>query len=38
MDRHGSFFTANGQWYFASNDRSHSTEYVTVVNAMHRID
>jgi hypothetical protein len=26
-DRHGSFFSANGQWYFAANDRSHSTEY-----------
>eukprot|EP00656_Telonema_subtile_P025310 TRINITY_DN27396_c0_g1_i1.p1 TRINITY_DN27396_c0_g1~~TRINITY_DN27396_c0_g1_i1.p1 ORF type:complete len:281 (+),score=39.09 TRINITY_DN27396_c0_g1_i1:346-1188(+) len=23
-DRHGSFLQANGQWYFAANDRSHS--------------
>lgn len=26
QDRHGSFWTANGQWYFAANDRSHSTD------------
>jgi arabinoxylan arabinofuranohydrolase len=25
-DRHGSFFTAHGQWYFAANDRSHSPD------------
>eukprot|EP01063_Lacrimia_lanifica_P035655 TRINITY_DN6863_c0_g1_i1.p1 TRINITY_DN6863_c0_g1~~TRINITY_DN6863_c0_g1_i1.p1 ORF type:complete len:464 (+),score=58.20 TRINITY_DN6863_c0_g1_i1:205-1596(+) len=24
VDRHGSFLEANGQWYFACNDRSHS--------------
>ena len=23
-DRHGSFLQAHGQWYFATNDRSHS--------------
>lgn len=23
-DRHGSFLQHNGQWYYASNDRSHS--------------
>lgn len=26
MDRHGSFFSAHNQWYYASNDRSHSTD------------
>ena len=26
IDRHGSFWTANGQWYYACNDRSHSTD------------
>jgi hypothetical protein len=26
MDRHGSFFEAHNQWYFATNDRSHSTD------------
>jgi hypothetical protein len=26
IDRHGSFFTANGQWYYAANDQSHSSE------------
>ena len=25
-DRHGSFFEAYGQWYFATNDRSHSKD------------
>ena len=25
-DRHGSFFTLHGQWYFACNDRSHSSD------------
>jgi len=25
-DRHGSFWTAHGQWYYACNDRSHSTD------------
>ena len=25
-DRHGSFWTAGGQWFYASNDRSHSTD------------
>jgi arabinoxylan arabinofuranohydrolase len=25
-DRHGSFWTAAGQWFYASNDRSHSTD------------
>jgi hypothetical protein len=23
-DRHGSFWSHGGQWYYASNDRSHS--------------
>lgn len=26
-DRHGSFWTAGGQWFYASNDRSHSTDH-----------
>jgi hypothetical protein len=34
MDRHGSFFAANGQWYYASNDRSHSTECVVATQAL----
>ena len=25
-DRHGSFWTANGQWFYACNDRSHSAD------------
>jgi arabinoxylan arabinofuranohydrolase len=25
-DRHGSFWTQNGQWFYACNDRSHSTD------------
>ena len=25
-DRHGSFVTSGGQWFYASNDRSHSTD------------
>lgn len=25
-DRHGSFWTVNNQWYYACNDRSHSTD------------
>ena len=25
-DRHGSFWQAGGQWYYAANDRSHSTD------------
>ena len=26
-DRHGSFWQAGGQWFYASNDRSHSTDH-----------
>eukprot|EP00039_Didymoeca_costata_P020773 m.342381 g.342381 ORF g.342381 m.342381 type:complete len:467 (+) comp21319_c0_seq1:31-1431(+) len=26
LDRHGSFFSLNGQWYYVMNDRSHSTD------------
>jgi hypothetical protein len=26
QDRHGSFWTAGGQWFFATNDRSHSLD------------
>jgi arabinoxylan arabinofuranohydrolase len=26
-DRHGSFWTAGGQWFYASNDRSHSSDH-----------
>ncbi len=25
-DRHGSFWTANNQWFYSANDRSHSTD------------
>ena len=41
-DRHGSFWFANGQWYYSSNDRSHSSDLAhrdvfrdTVVGYLH---
>jgi hypothetical protein len=45
-DRHGSFFTMHGQWYYACNDRSHSSARIgdrsyfrdTVLGIVHYFD